>query len=333
MPDLPEGAEPVEPVDPAAAAPPAEPVPHEPPPSEAVPPESAPAPTPARRRRGIVLPLLLGIALLLALAAGGWLFWQLTQANAQIEQQQRELDERGDLIDQKEQFGAVMQRVADNVAELDGLPFASLVDWDRVDGLADRGWAHRWVATSLAYDIKDAERTAVELEELRAAAATQAATNATGSAWEATLDQLGSGYVTTLLEEADELCEDDVLACVGWDEPFVVHVDSDDSADESMNDWIRTGVAYHEFAHVLQATNPEPTEETLAVFGDDLERMADCYSLTYLPGWALEHKVWINSWSWWDVEVGYGYTCNETERQAIRDWNAKLGVVARPLGS
>jgi len=314
MPDPIESAAPIEPA----------PAPAEPAPAE---------PAPARRRRGIVLPLLLGVGLLLALAAGGWLYWQLTQANAQIEQQQRELDEQRDLIDQKEVFGAAMQRVADNVAALDGLPFASMVDWNRVDGLADRGWRHRWVAKSLEYDIKDAVGAADELEELRAAATAEAASNVTGTVWETTLDQLGSGYVSTLMEEADELCEDDVLACVDWADPFVVHVDADDSAVESMNDWIRTGVAYHEFAHVLQATNPEPTEETLAVFGGDLERMADCYSLTVLPGWTLEHKVWINSWSWWDVEVGYGYTCNETERQAIRDWNAKLGVVARPLGS
>lgn len=291
------------------------------------------ATAPARRRRRILLPLLLGVGLVLALAAGGWLYWQLTQANAQIEQQQRELEEQRELIEQKEVFGAAMLRVTDNVAALDGLPFASLVPWDRVDGLADRGWRHRWVAKSLQYDIDDAERAADELEKLRTAAALEASVNTTGSAWEATLDQLGAGYVTTKMDDADAVCQEDVLACVGWDDPYVVHVDAADSGVEHMTDWIRSGVAYHEFAHVLQATNPEPTADTVAVFGGDLERMADCYSLTVLPGWTLEHKVWINSWSWWDVEVGYGYTCNESERQAIRDWVAKLGVVARQLGS
>ena len=51
-----------------------------------------------------------------------------------------------------------------------------------------------------------------------------------------------------------------------------------------MNDWLRTGLAYHEYAHVLQFNNPEQTETAVESFGGDWETMADCYALTFLPG-------------------------------------------------
>ncbi len=62
-----------------------------------------------------------------------------------------------------------------------------------------------------------------------------------------------------------------------------------------MTDFIQTGIAYHEFAHVLQFTNPEATDAAVAAFGGDVETMADCYSLTYLLGWTLDHTVWVSS--------------------------------------
>lgn len=311
-------AEPAEPAEPAATA------------------EPTPQPSlekPRRRKGPIIATVLLSVFLLLALGAGGWLYWQLSEANAQIEQQQQELDEREELIDQKEVFGAAMLRISNSIAQLDGLPFATLVHWPLYDSLAVQGYSHRWHADALGYDILGAERAASELEEVVAAATTEAASNGTGSVWEATLDQLGRGYVSTVIEDADAFCEEDVLACVDFGEPFTVHVDAASSGEPQMTDWLRTGAAYHEFAHVLQATNPEPTEETLAVFGGDEERMADCYSLAFLEGWTLEHEVWINSYEYWEVEIGYGYTCNDAERQAIRDWNAKLGVTAREIAA
>ena len=78
-------------------------------------------------------------------------------------------------------------------------------------------------------------------------------------------------------------------------------------------------------------TNPEQTELALEAFSGDDETMADCYALTYLDGWTLEHKVWITSYSWWDVNVGYGYTCDDTQRQAIVTWYDSLGFTAAPI--
>jgi hypothetical protein len=94
---------------------------------------------------------------------------------------------------------------------------------------------------------------------------------------------------------------------------------------------MRTGVAYHEFAHVLQFTNPQPTAEAVTAFGGDMETMADCYALTFLDGWTLDHEVWTTPYEGWEVSVGYGYVCDEAQRQVIREWAAKLGVEPREL--
>ena len=126
-------------------------------------------------------------------------------------------------------------------------------------------------------------------------------------------------------------CEDDVLACVMSDVPQTVHVDATDLAEPYMTAWLQTGVAYHELAHVLQLTNPEPTDAAREAFGGDDETMADCYALTYLEGWTLDHRVWINRYEYWDVNIGYGHTCDETQRQAIRTWVAELGVDIHPV--
>jgi hypothetical protein len=59
--------------------------------------------------------------------------------------------------------------------------------------------------------------------------------------------------------------------------------------------------------------------------------MADCFALTYLPGWKLDHRIWINSYSWWDVSLGYGLTCDESQRQVVRNWYGSLGYEPRAL--
>jgi hypothetical protein len=165
-----------------------------------------------------------------------------------------------------------------------------------------------------------------------ATAQQEASTNVSGTNYESVIDQLGGGYVRSSMEDADAICESDVLGCVGWDDPYTVHFDYADGYHESMTDWIRTGAAYHELAHVLQFTNPDPTATAVVAFGGDFETMADCYALTYLDGWTLDHEVWISDYMYYDVSVGYGYTCDDSQRQVVRDWASSLAIKMRPLG-
>lgn len=86
-------------------------------------------------------------------------------------------------------------------------------------------------------------------------------------------------------------------------------------------------IVVHELAHVYQRADTARSARVLGEFQElldqgmfqgDVESMADCFALTYFDEWTLDGT---------GVEMGYGYVCNESERVAIREWAADLGVV------
>lgn len=292
------------------------------------------------RRSTVFLGVALAVSIVAAVASSLWLSSQLSESRSeiddqrdQIEQQQREIEEQRGLIERKEQFGAAMDELSSTIDPLIGLPYATVVPWNEIEAFAGRAWQHRWTAGALSRDVVDVEAFTAVLSNRVAAARGQAATNATGTPWEATLDSLGGGWVSMAFDETNRPCGLDALACVAGGDPFVVHVSGDTRDNPQLTDWMRTGVAYHEYAHVLQFTNPETTASALAAFSGDMETMADCYALTFLNGWSLEHEVPIDDLSYWEVSVGYGYTCDDAQRQVIRDWVDGLGVQKRPVGA
>lgn len=297
-------------------------------------------PTGRRPRTGIVV--LSCLLALVAVAAGLGILWlamqldgarsQITDQRQQITDQQRQIEEQRELIDRKEQFGAAMAGLYETVEPLVGLPFATLVPWARVEEFADHAWIHRSNADAPSRDVAEVEAFATDLASRADAARVQGAANASGTPWESTLDSLGRGWVSMAVDEGGTPCGADALACVSSTDPFTVRVNGATRTDETMTDWIRTGIAYHEFAHVLQFTNPEATQSALPAFAGDVETMADCYALTFLDGWSLEHEVPIDEFSYWEVSVGYGYTCDDSQRQIVRDWAAGLGIVRQPVG-
>lgn len=300
----------------------------------------SPAATPRRPRTGVVV--LSSVLALALIAAGVGAFWMVSQLNdartrisdqdERISDQEKKIEEQRELIERKDQFGAAMSRLYENVDPLVGLPYSTLIPWTEYQDLANRAWTHRWNADSLDIDVASANALASDLATRSEKARMQASSNASGTAWEATLDALGRGWVSMAVDEGSTACGAEALACVSSADPFVVRVAGNTRTDPRMTDWIRTGVAYHEYAHVLQFTNPEATEPALAAFGGDYETMADCYALTFLDGWTLDHEVPIDASSYWEVSVGYGYTCNEGQRQVIRDWTAGLGIAKQPVG-
>lgn len=269
--------------------------------------------------------------MLAALAVLGYGYLQLTAANERIDQQDRELQQQRDLIDKKETFGAAMNALQSKAAEFDGNLLGAIVPADEYQVLATSGWAHRWDSFELDGDIAAAQAATQKLTDLQAAAATQLSTNVTGTTNESVIDQLGGGYVASVVDDADSLCESDVLACVVSDDPYTVHFDAADIALPYMTDFIRTGLAYHEFAHTLQMTNPGPTAVALESFGGDAEIMADCFALTYLDGWKLDHQVFVSSTTYYQVSIGYGYTCTSDQRAVIVDWYQQLGFHSAPI--
>ncbi len=224
-----------------------------------------------------------------------------------------------------------MNALLATASEFDGSLFDTIVPRAEYVALANRGWDGRWDASALDRATEQANAATADLEALLQAAQAQAASNVSGTTYEAVLDRLGGGFVGTVFDDADALCGEDVLACVSSVDPFVVHVDAADDAVPFANDFLRTGNMYHEFAHVLQFTNPGPTETAAAAFGGDWETMADCFALTYLDGWTLEQTIWTSSFEYWEVSLGYGYTCDEAQRQVMRDWYGALGYSPEPI--
>ena len=290
------------------------------------------AETRSKRRLGSVIAIvLLSLALAAALAVLALYLVKLDDADTRIQDQEREIEEQRQLIEKKETFTAAMQGLLSTATTFDGVLLTSLVPFDRYESVAVRAWTHRWKPQALDRDIADVLAATSELEDLRAGASTEAATNSTGTVYETIIDQLGSGFVASVIDDADSLCEADVIGCVISDDPLTVHFDAADHSEPYMTDWIRTGVAYHEFAHVLQLTNPAPTKIALEHFGNDDETMADCFALTYLDGWTLDHRTWVSTRTYWDVNIGYGHVCTDVQRQALRDWYSGLGVQLRPI--
>lgn len=279
-----------------------------------------------RRRIGwIITVILLGVALI---ATGAVLAVTLIG----LEEAREEIDHQRDLIEKKETFAFAAQELMATAAQFDGLSYGTIVETRYYTRLIERGWGHRWNGDSLDRDAQEVRTATEELAGVLAAAQGEAAANATGTFFESLTDQLGAGFVKTSLDTADAVCEEDVWGCVGGDDPFTIHYDASEmSAQAFVSDWLRTGVAYHEYAHVLQMTNPKPTATAAEAFGGDWETMADCYALTYLPGWTLDHTTWVSDYEYWEFSVGYGYTCDEGQRQVIREWVDSLGYTHEPI--
>lgn len=206
--------------------------------------------------------------------------------------------------------------------------------WRTYDQLAERAWINRWDATRMSALTGRVGQVTAELESVWTSAQQEVSSNASGTTYEAVIDRLGGGFVRTVLD--DQQCgtaHEGILGCVWESDPYLVHFSAAENTQPYMTDHIRTGIAYHEFAHVLQFTNPTPTDAALPAFDGDYETMADCFALTFLDGWTLDHQVWTSDYEYWDVSVGYGHVCSEPQRQAIRDWHAQLGVKPQVVGS
>jgi len=299
----------------------------------------APAKKRPRTRRGFVIAIVgLSLALLVALGLFVDTFLRLEQAQREIELRDQKIDEQIELIDEKHTFGLAMENLMSVVAEYEGVRVGGVVNLERYEAWAQQTWKDRWDAQEVREDTLRVESTAVALDDALAAAEVNAATNSTGTTMEAVTDSLSMGFAHSSVDDADSLCGQDVAGCVTSDDPYTVHFDAQTDRQPYMNEWQRTGLAYHEYAHVLQFTNPEATEKAVAAFTADAtsdapehEIMADCFALTYLDGWAINQTVWVSAYEYWEITTGYGYTCNATQKQAIRDWYSAIAFKPRAI--
>ncbi|WP_343922626.1 hypothetical protein [Rhodoglobus aureus] len=262
---------------------------------------------------------------------------RLEQALDIVELRDQKINEQSELIDEKQTFGLAMDNLMAVVAEYEGVRVGGLVHLERYEGWAQQTWKDRWDAQEVREDTIRVEETSMALDEALAAAKVNASTNTTGTTMEAVTDSLGMGFANSALDDADTLCGQDVAGCVTSDDPYTAHYDAESDKRPYMNKWLRTGLAHHEYAHVLQFTNPEATEKAVGTFtasatadAPDYEIMADCFALTFLDGWEIEQTVWVSAYEYWEI-TGYGYTCNASQKQIIRDWYAAIAFIPRTV--
>lgn len=278
-------------------------------------------PMAVKKRRPIGWIITVSLLSLAVIGVGIFLYLTLQR----LDEAKNLIEHQKDLIDKKDTFNSAMSDMLDEASGFDGVKVGELVPQDQMAVLAQRGYTNRWDSSSMDGVIKDVAKLKSELVNKLAAADKEKSTNKTKSAYEAVIDKLGGGFAYTAIDNADKLCKQDVLGCVTAADPYTVHIDKADTTQPFMTKLIQQGIAYHEFAHVLQYTHPTITDKYAAAFANDYEEMADCFALTYLKGWALHQTVFVSQYTYYEVDIGYGYTCNSAQKKSIKEWYESLG--------
>lgn len=212
-------------------------------------------------------------------------------------------------------------------AQLEGNPVAPLVtQQDFMDRIAQEA-AVPEISESTARSVALRTREFREELEAQVTAAQQRRGNSSGTLTEKIVDQAGDGFIDIRWDAASE-CDDSAddsitTGCVLGGTPLVVHLQAEARAE---SDWERKMVTVHELAHVYQHADARRFADgkgeadrlvEKGLFQGSDEKMADCYALTYYAQNSLRHGR---------VTLGYGYVCNASERQAIRDWAADVNA-------
>jgi hypothetical protein len=295
----------------------------------------ASAPVRERRRRSPLVITLVSVLGVIVLAALAWLVVTVVQLQDvireqtdRIEQQDDEISDLNDLIDDRDAYAAAMNEYRETVSSVEGVPMATIVPSDEAQQLRDEAWDERRTPGALTGTAERVSALTATVVELRTAAEAERATNSTGTLMEGVLDEKSGGFARLSFDIGSAGCVADALGCVSSRDPYVVHLDQDGLSHPAIDDWSRRFVTLHEFAHVMQFTNPAATAEVEATFGSDWEFMADCYALRELNAWSLERRVWVSSYEYWDSEIGYGRVCDSAQREVIADWLGQVGVQA-----
>lgn len=212
-------------------------------------------------------------------------------------------------------------------AQLDGNPVAPLIAPPRwFEGFQERASApsiNEFQAKSLLEEIQQ-HRTALQ-QKITEAEGRRA--NASGTIAEELVDGAGNGFID-IRWDADSECSTSgepgqtTAGCTSTDS-VAVHILP---ADRQLGGDTGTRlVVLHELAHLYQYADDDSSpvdgqSESLklkeqGMFQGSGEAMSDCYALTYLNSYSL---------SVGDATFGYGYVCDDTERQAIREWAKHL---------
>lgn len=228
--------------------------------------------------------------------------------------------EQSEVVEQLEIFEGERAEYNTLLSQLDGNPVAPLVVYsdEQMLRLADRARdpeLDEFGARSLAFQARQYRE---ELEQTLAEAADRRESQ-DGSLTERLVVRETDGFVE-VLRDAETACGESeegtiTTGCVFGADPLTIHLLPESGLD---SDWEREMLVIHELAHVYQHADVDGLGEELVaqgLFQGSEEKMADCYALTYYDRWELSNG---------GQTVGYDYVCDESERQAIREWAAKI---------
>nr|WP_236571295.1 DUF2510 domain-containing protein [Microbacterium hydrocarbonoxydans] len=228
-------------------------------------------------------------------------------------------------------FRADQPRILELAAQLEGNPVAPLV----ADLRTFRSDEKR--ADDPTIGIHEARPIAERAAALRAALeqsvsdAQARRANTSGSLTEGIVDAAGNGFIDIRWDGAS-VCASGAapgrenIGCVLTADPLTIHLLPENEVGST---WMNQMLVMHELAHVYQHADDHGAEDysgayhdlfTRGLFQGSDEVMADCFALTYYDQWSLSNG---------SESQGTGYVCNESERQAIREWAAGLNV---PMG-
>lgn len=224
-------------------------------------------------------------------------------------------------------YQADLEAIRTLSADFAGNPVAPLIlDQSELDRIAAQAadpdmtvFASRSVKQSISWFRANLETVV--------AAAQQRRTNASGTASEALVDQAGNGYIDIAWDAAQECndpsSEESAIGCAEGGSSPVVHIMGESDFPSAL---AVEHVVLHELAHVYQRADAARFDDqsgeagrltAQGLFNGSDESFADCYALTYQNLWSLDFGEWI---------YGYGYVCNDSERQAMREWAASMNV-------
>ncbi|WP_159622343.1 hypothetical protein [Ruania rhizosphaerae] len=221
------------------------------------------------------------------------------------------------------------------LAQVDGNPVASLVTRPELFEALEERAASADYPSAAASVARDARQYREDLQHV-VAAAEDRRVNSSGTLSEDIVDSAGNGFID-IRWDAASACEDVdapadqenwiTLGCVLDEDVLTVHVLPD---SEYFSERHLRMVLVHELAHVYQNADAARFEDGSSeyerlldegLFQGSFESMADCYSLAHHNEWTLELPEGGNGY-----EIGYGYVCDESEREAIRTWAADLNA-------
>lgn len=233
------------------------------------------------------------------------------------------------LAEQLAEYDSEVTTIRSLAAALDGNPAAPLVlDENWLSYLESQATAPNLTLTEAKNIVSMTVDVRTELEQ-SIATAEQRRSNASGSMSEGLVDEAGNGYIDITWDAAQACGSPDggddwePAGCVTGGNALTVHLVPD---AEFRSAWSLRMTVAHELAHVYQFADAARFDDQHSdadrlleqgLFTGSDEAMADCYALTYYGAWALSDGI---------EEVGYGYVCNDAERQAIRDWAAALNA-------